>query len=188
MRHILTRKISAFIVIFVALSGLAMTTALPADARETRTLADRWTVEIGFINEPAIQADTNGLWLHVTEGDQAVEGLEQTLQAEVKFGDATRALPLIPTPDEPGVYTSTFIPVQPGDYTFHIFGTIGDQAVDESFTSAPEGVGQVDQRIDYEFPSAAQGNVLVDLAIPAVLGLIAVGYGTFRFMSRRGTA
>jgi hypothetical protein len=188
MRTILTRKIAAFVLTFVALMGLAMTTALPADARETRTLSDRWTVEIGFINEPAIQADTNGLWMSVTEGDKAVEGLEQSLQAEVSFGDAVRPLPLIPVPDEPGVYTSTFIPVQPGDYTFHIFGTIGDQAIDESFTSAPEGVGQVDQRIDYEFPSAAQGNVLVELAMPAVLGLIAVGYGVFRFTSRRGDA
>ena len=61
----------------------------PAVARETRPLADRFSVEIGFINEPAIQADTNGIWLRVTEGEEPVTGMEQTLQAEVIFGDRT---------------------------------------------------------------------------------------------------
>lgn len=184
MRHIPTRALTAFAFITLAMLALVPSTG----ARETRTVADRWTVEIGFENEPAIQADTNALWLRVTEGDQPVEGLEQTLQAEVIFGDAVRALPLIPEPGQPGIYTSTFIPVQPGDYTFHIVGTIGDVAIDETFTSAPEGVAPVDQRIDYEFPSAAQGFVLTELAMPMTIGLIAAGYGIFRLTTRRATS
>jgi hypothetical protein len=181
MRFIPTRALTAF----ACMTLLLVTLAAPAAARETRTLADRWTVEIGFEHEPAIQADTNALWLRVAEGDKPVEGLEQTLQAEVIFGDAARALPLIPEPGQPGVYTSTFIPVQPGDYTFHLTGTIGDTEIDESFTSAPEGVAPVDQRIVYEFPSAAQGSVLTELAMPVTLGLIAAGYGLVRWTSRR---
>lgn len=181
MRHITIRH--ATTVAFVILALLA--TILTADARETRAVGDRWSVEIGFIEEPAIQADTNGLWLHVTENAQPVEGLEQTLQAEVIFGEAVRGLPLIPTPDDPGTYTSTFIPVQPGAYTFRIFGAIGEQAIDETFTSAPEGVAPVDPRIDYEFPSAAQGFVLTELAMPMTIALAAIGYGVLRWTSRR---
>lgn len=172
--------------LLIALVVATVAVAMPATARETRPIADRFTIEIGFINEPAIQADTNGLWLRVTEGDQPVEGIEQTLQAEVIFGDAVRALPLIPSADEPGVYTSTFIPVQPGDYTFRIFGTIADLTLDEFFTSAPEGVAPVDARIDYEFPTAAQGWVPRDLAMPAALGGVLLAWGIFTHVTRRG--
>lgn len=166
---------------------IALTAAItPSVARETRSIADRFTVEIGFVNEPAIQADTNGLWLRVVEGEQPVTGLEQTLQAEVIYGDAVRALPVIPSTDEPGTYTSTFIPVQPGDYTFRISGTIADVAIDETFTSAPEGVAPVDPRIDYEFPTAAQGWVTRDLAMPVAVGGVLLAGGMTAYVTRRG--
>lgn len=182
MRPSPARILTVLATLLIALTAVIT----PAVARETRPIADRFTVEIGFIDEPAIQADTNGLWLRVTEGDQPVEGLEQSLQAEVIFGDAVRALPLIPSTDEPGVYTSTFIPVQPGDYTFRISGTIADVTLDEFFTSAPEGVAPVDARIDYEFPTAAQGWVTRDLAMPAALGGVLLAWGTISYVSRRG--
>ena len=182
MRRVPPRISTLLVALFLALT----TITTPALARETRPIADRFTVEIGFVNEPAIQSDTNGLWLRVVEGDQPVTGLEQTLQAEVIYGDAVRALPVIPSIDEPGVYTSTFIPVQPGDYTFHIFGTIADVTLDEVFTSAPEGVAPVDPRIDYEFPTAAQGWAPRDLAMPAALGVLVLAWGVLNVISRRG--
>ncbi len=182
MRHSFARILTTVFALFAALSVLAT----PAAARETRTLSDRFTVEIGFVDEPAIQADTNGLWLRVTEGDQPVTGLEQSLQAEVVYGDAVRALPLIPTTDQAGVYTSTFIPVQPGDYTFHIFGTIAGLGVDERFTSAPEGVAPVDARIDYEFPTAAQGWTPERLAMPAAIGAATLATLVITALVRRG--
>lgn len=175
------RILATIAVLLIALIAITV----PTNARETRTLADRFTVAIGFIEEPAIQADTNGLWLRVTEGDEPVTGLEQTLQAEVIYGDAARALPLIPSTDQPGVYTSTFIPVQPGAYTFRISGTIADLAVDERFTSAPEGVAPVDARIDYEFPTAAQGWAPERLAMPAAIGALALVYGIATYLTRR---
>lgn len=183
MRRSLVRILPTIIAVLAMLAAFA----LPSAARETRTVADRFSIEIGFIDEPAIQADTNGLWLRVTEGDQPVSGLEQTLQAEVIYGDAVRALPLIPTTDQPGVYTSTFIPVQPGDYTFHIVGTIANQAVDERFTSAPEGVAPVDARIDYEFPTAAQGWTPERLAMPAAIGAATLATVLITALVRRGT-
>jgi hypothetical protein len=186
MRHPLPRLVP--VAAIAALLLLTLLASTPASARESRTLGDRWNVTIGFIDEPAIQADTNGLWLRITEGDQPVEGLEQSLQAEVIYGDAVRALPLIPAIDEPGTYTSTFIPVQPGDYTFRIFGTIGDLALDERFTSAPEGVAIVDSRTNYEFPTAAQGWAPETLAMPVALGGILLGLGIARFVSHRGSS
>jgi hypothetical protein len=182
MLRVPARVLTLLIALVIAITALAT----PAMARETRPIADRFTVEIGFVNEPAIQADTNGLWLRVVEGEEPVTGLEQSLQAEVIYGDAVRALPVIPSIDEPGVYTSTFIPVQPGNYTFRISGTIADVAIDESFTSGPEGVAPVDARIDYEFPTAAQGWITRDLAMPAALGMLVVAWGALGYVSRRG--
>lgn len=179
MRRSFARILTTGFVLFAILT-------MPAAARETRTLADRFTVEIGFADEPAIQGDTNGLWLRVTEGDEPVTGLAQTLQAEVIYGDAVRALPLIPSTDRPGTYTSTFIPVQPGTYTFHIFGTLADLAVDERFTSAPEGVAPVDARIDYEFPTAAQGWTAERLAMPAAIGAATLATIVIAALVRRG--
>lgn len=182
MLRLPARSLSILLALVIATMAIAMPTA----ARETRPIAGRFTVEIGFVHEPAIQADTNGLWLRVVEGEEPVTGLEQSLQAEVIYGDAVRALPVIPSIDEPGVYTSTFIPVQPGDYTFRISGMIGDVAIDESFTSGPEGVAPVDARIDYEFPTAAQGWTTRDLAMPAALGMLVLAWGAWGFVSRRG--
>ena len=180
MRISPTRNLTLLAVLLLAVASFAT----PAAARESRILADRWTMEVGFVREPATQADTNGLWLRVMEGDQPVEGLEQTLQAEVIYGDAVRALPLIPVTNEPGTYTSTFIPVQPGDYTFRIFGTLGDVTLDEFFTSAPEGVAPVDPRLDYEFPTTAQGWAPRDLAMPAAAGILLLAFGAITFIAR----
>ncbi len=184
MRDITTRILTASALAILTLATLFS----PATARETRDVDGGFTIDIGFENEPAIQADTNALWLRVTEGDQPVDGLEQTLQAEVIYADAVRSLPLSPEPDEPGVYRSVFIPVQPGDYAFRIVGNIQGVAIDETFTSAPEGVSPVDQRIDYEFPSAAQGFVRTEVAVPAAIGLVALGFGIGHWLSRRTAA
>jgi hypothetical protein len=40
-----------------------------------------------------------------------------------------------------------------GDYTFHIFGTINGDAIDETFTSSPEGFGAVEDAATIQFPS-----------------------------------
>ena len=64
-----------------------------------------------------------------------VEGLEETLKAEVIFGDQTMELPLTARFNTPGAYESVFFPMKPGDYTFRIYGTIDGTEIDESFTS-----------------------------------------------------
>ena len=79
-------------------------------------------------------------------------GLDQTLQAEVIYGDQTMALPLTPAFDEPGSYESVFFPMAEGDYTFRLSGQIEGNALDESFTSSPEGFDSVRPREPLEFP------------------------------------
>lgn len=173
------------IVGLLALVTLAI--PLTTSAHETRTVATDYEFVVGFVNEPAIAGDTNGIWVSVTRGDEPVEGLAGSLQAQVLYGDQTRDATLTPSFDEPGVYTSTFIPTAAGDYTFRFYGQIDGVEVDESFTSSPEGFDSVAPRSEYEFPSE-EGSASRELAMPVVVGGVLLAIGGFGLAVRRRDA
>ena len=79
-----------------ALIALALITT-DASAHEHREVGD-YELTVGFTNEPAITDSPNGLDLRVQlgHGDEGtpVEGLAETLQAEIIFGGETRELEL----------------------------------------------------------------------------------------------
>jgi hypothetical protein len=148
-------------------SALALASPPVAEAHETRTIGDgQYQIVVGFMNEPVFAGDKSGLEFWVTEvsaatpgaGDEEgtpVEGLEETLQAEVIYEDQTMALPLTAKWDEPGGYYSVFFPsAAEGDYTFRIFGTINGTEIDETFTSGPETFGPVEDPAPLRFPKA----------------------------------
>jgi hypothetical protein len=122
-----------------------------AFAHEERTVSDYGFV-VGLIDEPVYTGQKSGLEFLVTEGDTPVEGLEATLQGTVTFGGETRELPLEPRFGEPGWYESVFFPTAAGPYTFRIFGDIDGTAVDESFTSSPDGFSEVQDVTGGQFP------------------------------------
>ena len=130
-------------------------TATGVAAHETRTVGDgRYEVEVGFLNEPAYLNQPNGLYLDVfgfAAGGAPVEGLAATLQAEVEKDGQTMALTLVPQA-APGVYHATFFPTATGDYSFRLFGTIGDAAIDETFRSSPNTFAAVEPLDTAQFP------------------------------------
>jgi hypothetical protein len=152
-----------------ALSALLLLASpLAAEAHETRTIADgQYQIVIGFMNEPVFAGDKSGLEFWVTEATGAtpaagvaeetegapVEGLEETLQAEVIYQDQTMALPLTAMWDDPSGYYSVFFPTaSEGDYTFRLYGAIGGTEIDETFTSGPETFGPVEDPAPLQFP------------------------------------
>lgn len=174
-------RLRLLVTLLALLGATAITTA---QARESRSV-DRFTLTVGFDHEPAIQADTNGIWLQVTDGETPITGLESTLTATVSFGGAdSRALPLLPDPDQPGVYRGVFIPMQPGAYAFTIGGSIQGTAVDETFTSGEGGVASVEPRAGYEFPSAAHGMIRT-MAMPLVVTTVGLGLAIGYLRDRR---
>ena len=64
-------------------------------AHESRDIGDINMV-VGFVDEPVYSGQKSGLDLHVTHAGEPVEGLEETLQAEVTFDDQTRDLEISP--------------------------------------------------------------------------------------------
>ncbi len=151
---------------------LAVLLPLTAAAHEHREVAGgQYELTVGFLDEPAFVGEKNGLSLRVVRPAAAggaptagaatedagtpVEGLIGTLQAEVMFGDQRMPLPLLPAFGDPGHYTSYFFPSTPGGYTFHVFGQIEGVAVDETFTSSPEGFDGVQPVEPLQFPKPA---------------------------------
>jgi hypothetical protein len=140
-----------------------------------------YELEIGFHNEPVIQGQVNGLDLFVTDTKtgEMVNGLEDTLKAEIIFGSSTKAVALQPQEDQEGAYTAIVIPTQIGDYTWHIFGDIQGTPVDVSMTSSPTTFGSVEPASDYAFPTlanSASSGLLGPLlgGIGLILGILAL--------------
>ena len=160
----MTRIMSIAAAFAVVLASLG-TFASPAAAHESRTVGP-YTFVVGWISEPAIAGQSNGLDLTVTEtaGGTPVEGLEKSLVAEVIVGGGakTRSLPLAPDADRPGHYTSGFVPTRVGNYTFHITGSASVTKVDEKFESGPNRFDAVTDIVPLEFPDQLPGTA--DLA------------------------
>ncbi len=139
--------------------------ALPAVAlaHEVRQVGDYQFV-VGFMGEPVFTDQKSGLEFQVTRGEEPVEGLEESLEAEVIFQGQARNLQLEPRFGEPGWYQSVFFPTAAGPYTFHISGEIEGQAIDESFTSGPDTFGEVQDATSGQFPVAfpATGDLVRD--------------------------
>lgn len=143
------------VLIGVAVLGAYMLTSGVALAHEQREVGE-YQLTVGFLNEPALVEEPNGLDLRIQrgsgEGGEPVEGAVQTLQAEVIYGSERRDLELRPAFGEPGAYLSDFIPTAEGAYTFHIFGSIDGTDIDEEFTSGPESFSEVLSRSEMAFP------------------------------------
>ena len=170
----------------VAASILTMSTVVPVHAHEERTVG-AYDLEVGFIAEPVYVGERSGLEIHVTKDGKPVEGLATTVKAQVIFGSQQRDLTLSAREADPGWYESVFIPTAAGKYTFHLTGTIEDQAIDESFTSSPTGFDEVQEAAVGQFPNilpttaelSADARKGADAAgqLPLALGLGAVGAG-----------
>ena len=170
-RSLRPRLITAAMMLFAA---MLLVPLVSVSAHEERVVATNYSFVVGFINEPAVQNDTNGLSLSITRAGAPVLAASDTLRAQVILADQTRDLTLLPAFGKAGVYESVFIPTQPGDYTFRVYGQLEGVAIDESFTSPPGGSDSVRMRSDLEFPIIANGNREerdpVTLAFPMIAG------------------
>ncbi|MGH2616797.1 MAG: hypothetical protein ACRDJC_16300 [Thermomicrobiales bacterium] len=114
----------------------------------------QYVMEVGFRDEPAYLGQPNALYLNVEEyatgGTEPVDGLADTLTAEVTKDGQTKELALVPTGE--GAYQGIFVPTATGDYTFRVSGTIGKATIDESVTSGPNTFNSVELLSAIEFP------------------------------------
>jgi hypothetical protein len=159
----------------VLATALLALTAGAAFAHEERDVGTYGFV-VGFIDEPVFAGQKSGLEFFVSQGDEPVEGLEETLQAEVAYGSETRELEISPRFGEAGAYESVFFPTAAGPYTFRIYGDLEGEQIDESFTSSPDGFGEVEELSGGQFP--VQFPATADVVADAEAGAAAATQAT----------
>jgi hypothetical protein len=140
--------------------ALSLATLLPASrsalAHERREVG-KYQLVVGFITEPALEGQPNGIDLRITdrETQQPVEGAEQTLKASIAFGGGQpREFPLRARFRMPGSYTADVIPTRSGSYVFTFSGQIEGQAINERFESGPGRFDDVKPTTELQFPVA----------------------------------
>lgn len=142
----------------VLLLALSAPTVLapPAWAHEDRSV-DHLEMAVGFGTEPAYTGQPNSVQLILVHDGRPVTRLTRELSVEVSFGDDTKEYRFEPFFEigefgVPGDYRAWFVPSQPGDYTFHIQGTVDGEKVDETFSSGPTTFDAVEDLSDATFP------------------------------------
>jgi hypothetical protein len=181
----MSRVLAALTTLAIVASSFAFASNV-ALGHEHRTVGP-YTFVVGWISEPAYVNAPNGLSLDVTETNSSkpVEGVANTLRAEVIVGGGAKKLSLELATDKesPGHYTGGFIPTKAGDYIFHLFGDVGSTKVDERFESGPNTFDGVVSADPLQFPDRVPSNAdlaarldsIQTLAIAAiVIGAIAV--------------
>lgn len=122
-----------------------------------------YRLEIGWLNEPAISQETNGITLDISEFDPAldptkqpfdpekgVSGLEKDLKFELVYKTEKIILKLTPDHNTPGKYYSLVDPTVSGFYQLNVLGNIGETIV--SLSMHPP---KVEDRTFIEFPEPA---------------------------------
>ena len=122
-------------------------------AHGSRTVGG-FDIVVGFIGEPVAAGQRSGLEVEATSAGEPVLGLETSMFAEVRYGDARLDLPLAPRSGAPGWYESAFTPTAAGQYTFHLSGSIRGTTIDESFVSGRDGFEDVGEVAGDQFPAA----------------------------------
>jgi hypothetical protein len=132
-------------------------------AHESREVGE-YTFTVGFLDEPVYSGQKSGLDLRVARGEEPVEGLEESLEAEVTFDGQSRTLEISPVFNQPGAYESVFFPTAAGPYTFHIFGDVEGTTMDHTFTSGPDTFSEVQDVAGGQFPVQfpATGDIVRD--------------------------
>lgn len=149
-----------------AIAALAFSAA-PALAHEERQVG-AYQLTVGWQHEPTYTGVENAVQIFIKDakgnafddlGDppslkvQAINGSQTSDPLDLKAsfdpdtGEGTH-----------GEFDASIIPTVPGDYTFHLTGTIKGQNIDEKFTSSDKTFDPVKDPSDVQFPAKVPSN------------------------------
>ena len=160
------------------LSLIAVVFTIQVAFAHTSVAAGDYTIEIGWVNEPALVGQQNAIVVNVTTtSDQKPVEDVSGLTVGVSYGGQSKTLTLQPLgEDTPGQFVAPILPTVPGQYTVNLGGKLG--TTDVKVDVDPEEVQSADA---LQFPSVqpAQQGVSIDwLAwLGALLGLVGIGLG-----------
>ncbi len=117
-----------------------------------------YRLEIGWMNEPVVSGETNGIELYVSHlkkdiplkdqpFEKGIEGLEKSLKIQLVYDTENIILPLAADHNISGKYYAFVDPTKAGYYQANVLGNIGETSV--SISMHPP---KVDERAYLEFP------------------------------------
>jgi len=129
-------------------------------AHERRALAGgKYDVVVGWETEPAYANQRNAAGIRIsragTNPAEPVTGVEKTLKVQLRQGAQTRTFELRSVFGQPGYYVADVLPTRAGDYVWTFSGSIGADAINETFDSADGKFDSVASGSEVEFPVAA---------------------------------
>jgi hypothetical protein len=131
-------------ILAVVLMTLALVVLPPhAIAHETENVPG-YDVEVGWGQEPAFTGQLNSVEVLAKTADgQPVVQFAGELKVKITHGQASVTLPM--EPYKPGDLRAWVVPMDPGRYTFHLTGKIGDQTIDLTASSGPKSFDDVQE-------------------------------------------
>lgn len=152
----------------ISLAGLAAALPLislalaPAAAAHTPQAAGEYQLEIGWLHEPALVGQPNGVQVTVTDhhGAPVTDLVPGALAVMVSTaGQDSAHFDLLPVFDAEegtgplGEYDAALVPTAPGEYSFHIEGVIHGTTVDLTLSSQDGNFDTVVGSSEFEFPA-----------------------------------
>lgn len=139
----------------------------PASAHEVRKVG-AYEITIGWEHEPTYTGVENAVQIFIKDAKgNPVDDLGDPPSLKVQVingGQTSDPLDLKASFDPDtglgmhGEFDAAIIPTVPGDYTFHLTGSINGQNIDEKFTSSDKTFDPVKDPSDVQFPAKTPSN------------------------------
>lgn len=147
----------------VSVTMAACVFGAPAAFAHEQRQVGAYQLTVGWEHEPTYVGQENAiqLFIHDAHGDPIDDlGSPPTLQVAVIFSGQTSSPLGLEASFDPdtglgthGEFDAAIVPTAVGNYTFHFFGTINGQHVDERFSSSPTTFNAVENPTNVQFPS-----------------------------------
>lgn len=159
------QKQSLEILMFSTILCFGLFTVNNAYAHTVDTIDNKYRIEIGWMNEPVVSGETNGIEFYFSpitscpenlestkcgesqEFQNGVEGLKKTVKVKLLYKNSTITLPLSPDHNVAGKYYAFVNPTVAGFYQANMLGMIEDTPI--SLSMHPP---KVNEREWIEFP------------------------------------
>ena len=141
---------------------------LPYAFAHTVDAVGEYRLEIGWMNEPVVSGETNGIELYISplipcpdievamdcaasqEFKNGIEGLEKDIKMQLVYKEEKITLPFVADHNIPGIYYTFVNPTVSGFYQANLLGTI-----EETTLSLSMHPPKVNERAYIEFPEPA---------------------------------
>jgi hypothetical protein len=171
------RTLSRVAALLAVLATLVLVPASPAFAHEQRQVG-AYQFTVGWEHEPTYTGFENGVQLFIKDAKgNPVDDLGDPPSIKVQVvsgGQTSDPLDLKASFDADtglgthGEFDAAFIPTAPGNFTFHLTGTVNGQKVDESFTSSDKTFDPVKDPAEIEFPAKVPTNAQLATSISRI--------------------